>query len=108
MVTRRSLANAVQKAGDIGPELLKLCEGFWVAPSMSVPNKGYMLEVNNRHIHCECPGFEHHGFCYHAAALASQLGYPAFDALSNEDQQAIRETAKLVDSVPKGRKHLFD
>lgn len=90
--------------------LLELCEGFWAVPSLSEPGRGYMLEVGDGRVSCECRGFERFGVCYHAAALALQLDLiPArFLGTNHSSEREVdrpgrpaRETA-LLQVAPKG------
>ncbi len=95
MATDRAIRNAVHKALEVQPQLLKLCDGFHVAPSKSTPGKGYMVTEQDGHVHCECTGFERTGACYHAAALAIELGLMPHKYLVPELTVHASDTAVL-------------
>ncbi len=105
-IRESTVRNAVDKALKVQPQLLELCEGFHVAPSASHPGRGYMLEVVDGKVSCECEGYERMGCCYHAAALAIQLGLMPHRYLVPEASPLASDTAVLR-QAPKGRTALW-
>ncbi len=106
MATEKAVRNAVDKALAVQPQLLKLCDGFHVAASRSNPGRGYMVTEQGGQVHCECQGFERTGACYHAAALAIELGLIPHRFLVPEPAPQARDTA-LLREAPKGRAALW-
>ncbi len=74
-----NIISAVDKARRVQPLVEARANrpgDFWVAGS----TEAYLVEVRDGRVACtgswkgECRGFERHGVCYHAAAVALQLG----------------------------------
>lgn len=74
MVRDTDIRAAVRKAATLDPRPFQVCPGFWAAASQSKPGHGYLLEIAEGHVRCECAGFEHRGCCAHAAFVAVELG----------------------------------
>ncbi len=74
MATDRAIRNAVDKAGEVRPAAFKLCDGFWACPSKSTPGTGYMVEVFEGKVSCECEGYKRQGVCYHVAFVSIEEG----------------------------------
>ena len=70
----QELRRAIARAQALKHPGFKLCEGYWACPSQSSPKTGYMVEVFEGKVSCECKGFERTGCCYHAAHVALEEG----------------------------------
>ncbi len=101
----QAIRNAVKRAGELRPAAFKLCEGFWACPSHSQPGRGYMLEVQDGRVSCECQGFERMGCCYHAAYVSIEEGLMPHRFLV-EPVQDSREAAPIRQGR-RGRRDLY-
>ncbi len=78
-VKATTIINCIDKARRLQPLVEERANhpgDYWVAGSTTA----YLVEVRDGRAHCTgswkglCPGFEHTGCCYHAAAVALQVG----------------------------------
>ncbi len=107
MATDKAIRNAVHKAGEVRPAAFKLCEGFWACPSKTSPGTGYMIEVYERRVSCECEGFKRQGVCYHSAYVAIEEGLMPVRFLLDDLQVKHPADSALLRQAPKGRTALW-
>ncbi len=95
---------AVKRVAELDPRPFKLCRGFWAAASQSRPGHGYMLEVAEGKVRCECPAYEYRGVCAHSCYVAIEEGLlPLRFLLDDVDiTPVVREVEPTPLRVPAG------
>ena len=110
----QELRRAIARAQALKHPGFKLCEGYWAVPSQSRPLTGYMVEVFEGRVSCECVGFAGdperdipgRGICTHAAWVALQENLiPERFVPQPEPEQ--HESAPIITFAPRGRLSLY-